>query len=100
MSYRLGDLLHNNLHYTERLRLYKENPNSIGGRYIRHVGGVAKSRMINFTALLIVVHETCNKSCIPQNQTTSIHLRVGDVVCGSHWHEINKRPLEVKRIDL
>ena len=97
-SYRLGDLICQELSEPEKDQILIEHPNSMGTKYILEQNkndGRSKLEII-----LPIVLETIekNKHLFPRDITDStlIHLRIGDVIAGNEWHEKSKRPLNVK----
>lgn len=105
-SYRLGDLVLISLNETEENEILNEHPNSIGYKFIMEK---RKNSMINwydeknnvelFTRIALE-HLEQNLESLPKDisNSTVIHLRLGDVVCGNQWHEQSKRPFSIDYI--
>lgn len=97
-SYRLGDLvLINNLNENEENEMLSEYPNSIGGKYILEKRNNGRCNNIDMITKIVVEHMEQVLDLLPKDiaESTLIHLRLGDVIAGSQWHECLKRPLEV-----
>jgi len=94
-SYRLGDLILQELDEMTHNEILNENPNTIGSEYIKeyyHKKAGSKQYVISN-----IVLNKLNKFTFPSDIENSIvvHLRLGDVVCGDLFHEKQKRPLDV-----
>lgn len=97
-NYRLGDLIYfPGLFNSELLRkIINDYPNSFAAKYI-----ISQSRKFNdnltvITEIILDFLKT-NKHLLPNDieQSTVIHLRLGDVIAGNTWHEKTKRPLDI-----
>lgn len=97
-SYRLGDLVLLNLSETEKNLILTEHPNSIGSKYI--LGKTDNCNKIGLITRIVLETIKQNTHLLPRNITNStvIHLRLGDVVAGTEWHEKLKRPLDVTHL--
>lgn len=93
--YRLGDLFE----FDEKIggdigNILAKFPDSIGAQYI-----VAKKRASDIETMTYIVlrHIIKNIRSLPTDieNSTVIHLRLGDVVAGTAGHEQGKRPLSV-----
>lgn len=106
--YRLGDLIVcNHLSESDMDAILKEHPNSLGSKYILHKrNNILKENIdridfrIDIITKLVLDHIEQNLELLPKNITDStvIHLRLGDVMCGNAWHEKAKRPLTVDHL--
>jgi hypothetical protein len=94
-SYRLGDLVFRHLKQDERDELFREHPNTIGGKYI-----LENKDSIDVITKIVLEHIEQNIDHFPKDisDSTVIHLRLGDVIAGNTWHEKSKRPLDVNHI--
>lgn len=110
-SYRLGDLVLLSLTQTETEEMLTENPDTIGSEFIlakRHGHyrrtPIAEKNNVQIAALIVSdkLAACCgdNRPQLPEDIADSvvIHLRLGDVIAGSAWHELMKRPLAVDYI--
>lgn len=99
-SYRLGDLVVQNLSLEEENEILKDHPNSMGAEFIKEKR--KKNTTLNLMDKLKIFLGIINKYLknnvekFPKDiiKSTVIHLRLGDVVAGNEWHEIMKRPLD------
>ncbi len=101
-SYCLGDfvMLTNCMTISELNQILKDHPNTIASKYIKE-----RSKRFVFikegrldTIIRIIMNEYTNyKHRLPADiaNCNVIHLRLGDVVAGNTWHEIEKRPLGI-----
>jgi hypothetical protein len=93
--YRIGDLFVNYLDENETKDIINQHPGSIGAEY-------ALTRRFPFdinTMTNIVKQKIQNCSNkIPKDieNSTVIHVRLGDVVAGQQYHEFRKRPLDTE----
>lgn len=96
-SYRLGDLILKNITETEKSEILTEHPNSIGSQYILEQRKNNSNNSIDIITKIVLEHIQQNLEFLPKDieNSTVIHLRLGDVVCGNEWHEKMKRPLEI-----
>ena len=100
-SYRLGDLvLLAALNEDEQKQLLDEHPDSIGSQYILRKRMNNCSNNIDIITEIVLEHISKNLELLPKDisDSTLIHLRIGDVVAGNHWHEQVKRPLPIEYI--
>ena len=99
-SYRLGDLVLLSLYEEEVKELLVQHPNSIGSKYIlEKIKNTNKNKIDIITEIVLKFIEE-NKNCFPENieDSTLIHLRLGDVVAGNIFHEESKRPIEIDEL--
>lgn len=100
-SYRLGDLLYYMLSESEINKILEEHPNSVGSKYIIEKRSTDNS-LSNIDLMTKIILDCCeqNKHLLPNciENNTVIHLRLGDVVGGTEYHELIKRPLEVSEL--
>ena len=96
-SYRLGDLYQGFLFEDEKEEIMIQHPNTIGAEYIQSNKIEVIERLDTITNIVLRYIEK-NKHLLPEDikQSTVIHLRLGDVVGGFEWHEMAKRPLDLK----
>ena len=97
-NYRLGDLIYypglfdNNLLH----KIIKDYPDSFATKYIIYQ---SRNHQDNLTVITNIVLDFIknNKHILPDDiqDSTVIHLRLGDVIAGNTWHEKLKRPLDV-----
>jgi hypothetical protein len=98
-SYRLGDLVLLGLNNQELTNLIDDYPNSIGDEYVKNKYTVNNiSKIIN----IVLNHIEKYKDILPKDieNSTVIHLRLGDVICGNEGHEQLKRPLSLSYLHL
>ena len=91
-SYRLGDLVFLNLEEHNKSKILFEYPNSIASRFIKE-----KNNNIDIITKIILNYIEEVSHLLPKDieESTVIHLRLGDVIAGNKWHERQKRPLEI-----
>jgi hypothetical protein len=94
-SYRLGDLVLVVLNKGEQQELKKDYPNSIGYDYILQY--TPKLNKIDLITSITLKHIERYKSLLPPDIENSsvLHVRLGDVVCGNTSHEKEKRPFDI-----
>ena len=93
-SYRFGDLLAGWLTDDEKDSLARDHPASLGARLIQQWHPEVRRRIEQLAELVVHKIAECTAQLPPRvTDSTVVHLRLGDVVCGTHWHEQNKRPL-------
>lgn len=103
-SYRLGDLILLNISEHEKNELSTDYPNSIGSKYLVEKNKNKKKNdyTTNIDIVTKIVLEFIEKNIeyLPKDieNSTVIHLRLGDVIAGNEWHEKIKRPLDVNNI--
>lgn len=94
--YRLGDLYKGFLYPDEEQEIVSAYPGTIGADYI------LAEKQQGFACLdtitdVVLEHIEKNKSLLPKDieNSTVVHLRLGDVVAGVEWFEVSKRPLDL-----
>jgi len=99
-TYRLGDLVLLSLSNNEIDNLLRENPNSIGSQYILELEKNKNSDKIDIITKVVFEYIDKNVELLPNDisESTLIHLRLGDVVAGNTWHELEKRPIDINEI--
>jgi len=96
-SYRLGDLILLNLNEDEKNEILNDFPNSIGSKFILEKKKNNDCNNIDIITNIVLEHMKQISELLPKNieDSTLIHLRIGDVVAGNMDHEQMKRPLKV-----
>ena len=99
-SYRLGDLVCVSLNDQELIELLIEHPNSIGSKYIHEKINNNTNTNIDIITKIVLEYIQNNLDLLPKDieESTLIHLRLGDVVAGNAWHEQMKKPFEIDYI--
>jgi len=99
-SYRLGDLVLLHLSEEEKKEILNDHPNSIGSKYIIEKNKNNHIQNIDLFSKIVQEYIEKNKEILPKDieNSTVIHLRLGDVIAGNEWHEKLKRPLHVNSI--
>jgi len=103
-SYRLGDLimLPRLLKEDELNQILIDYPDSIGSKIIleRRKEGYNDEHAMQKVIDIVMKHMEYVEHLLPKNieNSTLIHIRLGDVVAGNKWHEAQKRPLKVDYI--
>ncbi len=99
-SYRLGDLVLIWLNEQEQNELLSEHPNSIGSKYILAKRQNNHVDNIGLITQIVLQHMEQVSDYLPKDieNSTVIHLRLGDVVCGTTSHEQGKRPFDINYI--
>jgi hypothetical protein len=94
-SYRLGDLVVLGLSLDEMNLLINDYPESIGADYILFQNG---QNGIKKVTNIVLNYINKYKELLPSDieDSTVIHLRLGDVVSGTTSHELVKRPLNIE----
>jgi hypothetical protein len=101
-SYRLGDFFWGNLHWRDRLELVCTHRDSLAADYFRthashsvHPRHRISSAGDAIAALAASAVRSCSNCSLPPDIEASValHLRVGDVICGSSLAERHRRPL-------
>ena len=99
-SYRLGDLIIQELNETIHNEILLENPDSIGSEYIKeyyHKKSGSKHDVICKIVLNKMNEIKNTDQYVPDIENSIVvHLRLGDVMCGNLFHEIQKRPIELE----
>jgi hypothetical protein len=87
-SYRLGDLILVGLTDDEKKQLVKENPDTIGYDYLTKNVSIMKT---------VLKYLDKYNHLLPKDieNSTVIHIRIGDVMAGTTKHEKGKRPLSI-----
>jgi hypothetical protein len=93
-TYRLGDGYFGLLSKGAETDIIKRYPDSILSEYLQEKQNGQNSNN-NSTLMYMILKKHCQKYVYPHGAYTAIHLRTGDVVCGHHWHEREKRPHDV-----
>lgn len=97
-NYRLGDLIFIPGLFDNKLlhKIINDYPDSFATKYIINQ---SKKYEDNLTAITNIVLDFIknNKHLFPDDiqESTVIHLRLGDVIAGNTWHEKQKRPLDI-----
>jgi hypothetical protein len=91
-SYRLGDLYYSLISLEDQQILASEHPETIGANY-----ALSKSKGLGAITNIVLECIEKNKHLLPKDieNSTVIHLRLGDVVGGIEMHEKIKRPLDL-----
>ena len=99
-TYRLGDLVLLKLSEEEKKEILIDYPNSIGSKYIIEKNKNTHIQNIDLFSKIVQEYIEKNKDVLPKDieNSTVIHLRLGDVIAGNEWHEKLKRPLDVNTI--
>ena len=99
-TYRLGDLVLLYLSEEEKKEILNDRPNSIGSKYIVEKNKNSHIQNIDLFSKIVQEYIEKNKEILPKDieNSTVIHLRLGDVIAGNEWHEKLKRPLDVNSI--
>lgn len=95
-SYRLGDLVLLELNESEKEELLNDFPNSIGSKFILEKRNNKTDDNISIITKIVLENIEENLHLLPRDisDSTLIHLRLGDVIAGSKWHEKEKRPIK------
>lgn len=98
-SYRLGELVFVYLLQCEKDNILTEYPNTIGSEYILEdrKRNITHDNKIDFITNIVLKHIQQNIDLLPKDieQSTVMHLRLGDAVGGNKYHEKTKRPIDV-----
>ena len=99
-SYRLGDLVLLNLDEHEKNLILNEHPNSIGSKFILEKNKNTNDNNIDIITKIVNEEIEKNIYLLPEDieESTVIHLRLGDVVAGNKWYEKYKRPFDIDYI--
>jgi len=98
-SYRLGDLVVFKCLNTQEINeLLKDYPNSLGAKYIRQ--RTDKSNGVELFTNLVVEYLKENSDFLPDDieNCTVIHVRLGDALKGTMYHEKTLRPFPIDHI--
>lgn len=95
-SYRLGDAYYSKLYDEDIQDLLREHPNTIGAEYLQ-ASKKEENKCIDTITRIVKKHLEKYRHLLPEDieNSTVIHLRLGDVVAGNTWHEKLKRPFDV-----
>jgi hypothetical protein len=100
-SYRLGDLVLMHLNKDELNDILKEHPNTLGAKFIQQrIFPMIVRRETRIDTITRLVLNEMKKYNFPKDieQCNVVHLRLGDVVAGNEFHELDKRPLEIENL--
>jgi hypothetical protein len=100
-SYRLGDLIIlEYLNEREINKILRDHPDSIGSEYILERRINKTDNNIDIVTKIVLGRMTKIIHLLPSDisDSTVVHLRLGDVVCGRKNHEREKRPLGIEVI--
>ena len=100
-SYRLGDAVLVSLVEEEINEMISDYPTSIGGKFLVEKKINKNIDNIDLITNLVLEHIQQNIELLPKDidNSTVLHLRLGDVVCGNNDHEIGKRPFHIDEIE-
>jgi hypothetical protein len=95
-SYRLGDLILLELGENEKNEILNDYPFSIGTEYIKRY--IPNTKPIDLISNIVLNYIEKYKNLIPSDieQSTVLHIRLGDVIKGNEFHEKEKRPLSIE----
>ena len=101
-SYRLGDLVLLTLNYKEKLEILNDYPDSIGSEYILKNQYYKNTVNIDLITELVLKKIKIYEHLFPEDieNATVLHLRLGDVISGKHYHECEKRPFSINELNL
>lgn len=100
-SYRLGDLVIQQLNDDEKKAILDDFPDSFGAKYILKEQYNKKNNIyindIDIITDIVLEHIDKISHLLPDDikESTCIHLRLGDVIAGNEWHEKSKKPHDV-----
>ena len=94
-SYRLGDLFFFSLTNCEQNEILTEQPHSFGSKYILNQ---TKNQDIETITKIVINYIETNNHLLPIDveNSTVLHVRLGDVIGGNAWHDKLKRPIDVQ----
>ncbi len=104
-SYRLGDLVFLQLKEDEQKNILNNHPDSIGAEYINIIKKLTQMKYrLNIFQKIEIITKIALKHCIKYKDlypddiknSTLVHLRLGDVISGTHSYEKIRRPLPVE----
>jgi len=95
-SYRLGDAYQSKLYDEDIEELLAEHPGTIGAEYLTSEKK-QDTKCIDTITSIVLKYVEKNRHLLPEDieNSTVVHLRLGDVVAGDKWHEKHKRPFDV-----
>ena len=92
IEYRLGDLFWGNFKWTARMQLARDYAGSIGAQYVHATTISHKARDVaSIAAAVRQARQRCSAS-EGADASVALHLRIGDVACGTSLAESSKRP--------
>ena len=98
-NYRLGDLIFiPGLFDSELLKkIINDYPNTFATKYIMECQNRQEEDNLTIITNIVLEFIKNNKHLMPNDieNSTVIHLRLGDVIAGNTWHEKTKRPLDI-----
>lgn len=98
-NYRLGDLIFiPGLFDSELLKkIINDYPNTFATKYIMKCQNRQEEDNLTIITNIVLEFIKNNKQLMPNDieNSTVIHLRLGDVIAGNTWHEKTKRPLDI-----
>lgn len=98
-SYRLGDsyFIGQNMGEEEYNSMIKYHPNTIASDFLLEKKKWLKPSYRKIDVMFPIVQKYLKKyeNLMPSDikEATVIHLRLGDALCGTTWHELAKRPI-------
>lgn len=95
-NYRLGDIIILGTNdETINHDIVTEHPNSIGSDYV--LSSQDKTNRVRVATQIILNHIQKHEHLFPADieNSTVVHLRLGDAVGGSHWYERKLRPFDL-----
>lgn len=99
--YRLGDLVIQELSQDDKQKILINNPNTFGSNFIlEYYNNNYNNSKINIFSKIVLDNIDNYKDFYPDNieNSTLIHVRLGDVVSGNLLEHLIKRPFEVEYI--
>jgi hypothetical protein len=100
-NYRLGDLIFFPGLFDSKLlnKIINDYPDSFASKYIIYQSVHNQDNLTVITDIVLSFIKN-NNNLFPNdiNESTVIHLRLGDVIAGNTWHEKQKRPLEINNM--
>jgi hypothetical protein len=100
-SYRIGDLVLVKLTPEEKQEILSDYPDSIAAEFIKlERSPMTKPQKIALLSQIVKKYIQIYNDQFPPDitQSTVIHLRLGDVMCGNTYHEKSKRPIELDEL--
>jgi hypothetical protein len=100
-NYRLGDLIFFPGLFDSKLlnKIINDYPDSFASKYIIYQSVHNQDNLTVITDIVLSFIKN-NNNLFPNdiNESTVIHLRLGDVIAGNTWHEKQKRPLDINNM--